>query len=190
MGLLGRPRLYHPDRPATSAERQRVFAQKRRVTWHTLVAKTQRQAYFLSQKEEWGTPPAFFQGLDAEFGFTLDVCAHPATAKCARFFTRADDGLRQDWGQEICWMNPPYGRLLPQWMEKAVTSWQAGATVVALVPARTCTQWWHQSATQGEIRFLQGRLRFDELHERDGLWVAVPAKETAPFPSAVVIYRP
>ena len=128
---------------------------------------------------EWGTPQAFFDELDAEFGFTLDVCADDWNRKCDRYFTKRDDGLAQVWSG-VCWMNPPYGREIGAWMAKAVESWKAGATVVCLVPARTDTAWWHDYAMQGEITFIRGRLKF--VSENGG-------GSSAPFPSAVVVYR-
>ena len=128
---------------------------------------------------EWGTPQGFFDELNVEFGFTLDVCASDWNHKCDRFFTEKVDGLSQVW-DGVCWMNPPYGREIKFWMAKAVESWKAGATVVCLVPARTDTAWWHDYAMQGEIRFLRGRLKFEAV---DGV------KSSAPFPSAVIIYN-
>ena len=80
-------------------------------------------------------------------------------------------------GGAVCYMNPPYGRTIGKWMEKAVNEWRAGAIVVCLVPARTDTNWWHTYAMQGEIRFLKGRLKFGG------------SKNAAPFPSAVVIFK-
>ena len=74
-------------------------------------------------------------------------------------------------------MNPPYGRDIEKWLQKAFQESQRGVTVVCLVPARTDTEWWHKYALQGEIRFLRGRLKFQG------------ADATAPFPSAVVIFR-
>lgn len=131
---------------------------------------------FSSQTDDWATPPWVFRELDAEFGFELDVCATPENAKCARYFTRDDDGLAQEW-RGVCWMNPPYGETIGRWMEKALASSKAGATVVCLVPARTDTAWWHDYAAKGEVRFLRGRLTFGN------------AKNPAPFPSAVVVFR-
>ena len=129
-----------------------------------------------SKTDVWATPPETFAALDREFGFTLDVCALPENAKCERYFTPADDGLSRPW-EGVCWMNPPYGQTIARWMAKAVESAAAGATVVCLVPARTDTAWWHDYAVKGEIRFLRGRLKFGG------------AQHSAPFPSAVVIFR-
>ena len=136
---------------------------------------------------DWETPPDLFDALDAEFEFTLDVCASPKTAKVARYFTEVDDGLAQDWNGERCWMNPPYGRDVYRWVEKAST--QTGGVVVALLYARTDTRWWHDHVWDGdlhapragvEIRFLCGRVRFG----LDGDF-----GRPAPAPSVIVIFR-
>lgn len=130
--------------------------------------------HFSSATEEWETPPELFEQLAQEFGFELDVCATADNAKCDRFFDKAADGLSQEW-TGVCWMNPPYGDAIGDWMSKAHASADEGATVVCLVPARTDTNWWWDHARFGEVRFLRGRLRF------------VGAESSAPFPSAVVI---
>lgn len=136
------------------------------------------QALFSSARHDWETPQAFFDRLDAEFGFTLDVCALPHNAKCDHYFTPDDDGLAQTW-DGVCWMNPPYGREIGKWVAKAWQSSLAGATVVCLLPARTDTNWWHRYVMRSsEIRLVRGRLRF------------VGAESSAPFPSAVVVFRP
>jgi phage N-6-adenine-methyltransferase len=141
--------------------------------------QTQLKVYHRSISEEWETPQPVFDAVHVEFGFTLDVAATPQNAKCARYFTREDNGLMQPWAQETCWMNPPYGRALGVWMEKAYTSSLAGATVVCLIPARTDTIWWH-AYVQGktEVRTIKGRLKFSG------------AKNGATFPSVLVIFRP
>lgn len=82
---------------------------------------------FTSSTDDWATPRDFFEKLDAEFHFDLDVCASETNAKCERFFTKADDGLSQEW-RGRCWMNPPYGREIGQWVRKAFeTSLRGGA---------------------------------------------------------------
>lgn len=75
---------------------------------------------------EWATPQPFFDALDAEFHFTLDPCATPENAKCARFFTEAIDGLAQDWGRETVFCNPPYGPALRDWVAKCAESARGG----------------------------------------------------------------
>jgi len=132
-----------------------------------------------SNTDEWATPQGLFNELNSEFRFDVDVCADDWNHKCPKYFTKADDGLQQEWLGSV-WMNPPYGRAIKAWMAKAVEAWERGASVVCLVPARTDTAWWHDYAMRGEIRFLRGRVKFVA---RDG------SGDSAPFPSAIVIFR-
>lgn len=133
---------------------------------------------FTSLTDEWPTPRRLFDALHAEFCFTLDPCATEANAKCGRYFTRAEDGLKQDWSRDAVFMNPPYGRIIGHWVKKAYESARQGALVVSLLPARTDTRWWHDYVMRGEIRLLRGRLTFEG------------GKYPAPFPSAIVVFRP
>lgn len=133
---------------------------------------------YLHQKDEWATPWPLFAMLNREFGFTIDVCASDQNAKCHRYFRIADDGLRQDWGREVCFLNPPYSQLAA-WLAKAYQSSLRGATVVALTFARTDTAAFHHAvAKASEIRFLRGRIRFGG------------ARHCAPAPSCIIIFRP
>ncbi len=133
---------------------------------------------FSSNDMTWETPQWLFNKLDKEFNFTLDVCALPETAKCKNYYTPQIDGLKQDWEDNICWMNPPYGREIGVWIEKAYNESLKGATVVCLIPSRTDTKYWHDYCMKAsEIRFIKGRLKFGN------------SKNSAPFPSAIVIFN-
>lgn len=77
------------------------------------------QVHFSSKTDLWSTPQNFFDKLDDEFNFTLDPCATPDNAKCDKYFTIEDDGLAQDWSNDIVFMNPPYGRAIRHWIKKA-----------------------------------------------------------------------
>lgn len=132
--------------------------------------------HFSSLTDMWATPQDFFDKLNAEFNFDLDVCANDENAKCAKYYTIETDGLAQEWKGTV-WMNPPYGREIGKWMRKAYESARQGATVVCLVPARTDTRWWHDYAIKGDVRFIKGRLKFGG------------SKNSAPFPSAVVVFK-
>jgi phage N-6-adenine-methyltransferase len=134
--------------------------------------------YGRSDSPEWETPQWLFDLLNAEFHFELDVCAQPETAKCKKFYSPDDDGLKQTWAPRHCWMNPPYGTEIAGWLQKALEESRAGALVTCLVPARPDTNWWWDHALHGEMRFIKGRLVW-----QDG---GTPA----PFPSAVVILSP
>lgn len=133
------------------------------------------KALLSSNTCEWETPQLFFDALNAEHHFDVDVCATANNAKCERYYTKEQDGLSQQW-KGVCWMNPPYGREIGKWMRKAYESSLYGATVVCLVPARTDTAWWHDYAMKGEVEFVRGRLKFGG------------SKANAPFPSAIVTF--
>ena len=132
--------------------------------------------HFSSETDLWSTPQAFFDSLCEEFPFQTDVCANEDNAKCENYYSIERDGLKQEW-MGVCWMNPPYGRAIKHWVKKAYESSLTGATVVCLLPARTDTVWWHDYCMKGEIRFIRGRLKFGGQ------------KNSAPFPSAVVIFK-
>lgn len=134
------------------------------------------ECMFSSERQNWETPQWLFDWLNERYRFDIDVCATPENAKCARYFTPEQDGLRQKWAG-ACWMNPPYGREIAAWVAKAYDEARDGATVVCLLPARTDTRWWHDYCAHGEITFLRGRLRF------------VGAKAGAPFPSVIVVFK-
>lgn len=138
------------------------------------------KALFTSNTDEWSTPQDFYDELDKEFGFSLDPCCLPSSAKCKNFFTPEENGLEQDWSEHVVFMNPPYGAGIKAWMAKACEEWKKGATVVCLVPARTDTQWWwrHVMDHGHEVRFVEGRLRFGG------------STASAPFPSAIIVMGP
>jgi len=131
---------------------------------------------FSSNDMTWETPQDLFDILNSEFNFTLDVCALPQTAKCKEYYTPEINGLIQDW-KGVCWMNPPYGRGINQWLKKAYEESLKGATVVCLIPSRTDTKYWHDYCMKAsEIRLIKGRLKFGE------------AINSAPFPSAIIVF--
>lgn len=132
------------------------------------------RSLFSSLSQDWRTPRSLYQALDAEFGFTLDPCP-----------TGGTEGLSRSWAGQVVFMNPPY-RNVAHWMKKVVDECRdAPATlVVALVAARTDTEWWHDCVLPfaSEIRFIRGRLRFDAHPKRGN------GSGTAPFASVIVIF--
>ena len=133
--------------------------------------------HFSSETDQWATPQALFDRMNTAFGFTLDVCADSKNAKCPIFFSKEQDGLAQEWVGR-CWMNPPYGRAIGLWVKKAFLSAQQGALVVALLPARVDTKWWHDYVMGADVHFIKGRIKFGA------------AKSGAPFPSAIALFWP
>ncbi len=134
------------------------------------------------ETHEWATPQGFFDTLNAEFGFTLDAAADETNHKVDRWYGFGGlgiNGLAHTWAGEVVWLNPPYGTYSAAWIQKAHQEARNGATVVMLIPARTDTAAWHDYVMHAaEIRFVRGRLVFGE------------AKWNAPFPCAVVVFRP
>ena len=135
--------------------------------------------HYSSETVEWETPQPLFDLLDAEFQFTVDVCATASNAKVDPFFSREQDGLKQNW-TGMAWCNPPYGRgVIDKWMAKAASEAKNGTGIVCLVPARTDTKWWHDYVLLAdEVRFVRGRIKFGDQ------------QGAAPFPSALVVFRP
>jgi len=136
-------------------------------------------ALYSSASDDWATPQSLFDQLSAEFGgFLLDVCATKINAKCEHYFTRDIDGLSRPWAKRN-WMNPPYGRTISGWIQKADAEARQGNLTVALLPARTDTRWFQDYIYRYyEARFLRGRLKFNG------------SDMPAPFPSVIVVFSP
>jgi site-specific DNA-methyltransferase (adenine-specific) len=126
-----------------------------------------------------------FNELDNEFSFTLDVCAHEDNYKVDNYFSPEDDGLSQDWSENTCFCNPPYGRgVIDEWMAKCWKEAHNGTRIVCLIPGRIDTKWFHTyvyNQPNVQIRYVKGRLKY----EIDG----EPSKNAAAFPSLIVIYN-
>ena len=137
------------------------------------------EVMFSSKTDLWETPQDLFDELNDEFGFDIDVCATPQNAKCEKYYTKEDNGLNQPW-DGVVWCNPPYGREIGKWVKKAYeTNLRENNYIVMLLPARTDTKWFHDYIYgKAEIRFIRGRLKFGG------------SKNSAPFPSMVVVFRP
>ena len=133
-----------------------------------------------SKSNEWATPQKFFDFLDRDYGFTLDPCATKENAKCKKFYTLEDDGLSKSWDNQTVFMNPPYGGHTKEWLKKAAEQRHKGTTTVCLIVSSTDRSYWHEIINQeaDEILFLRGRIKFGGK------------KTTAPFASALVIFKP
>lgn len=132
---------------------------------------------FSSASDMWETPTYLFNYLNNKYNFTLDVCATSENAKCENYYTESDNALNKEWSG-TCWMNPPYGRQIGRWLQKAYESAINTTTVVCLIPARTDTKYFHEVCMKAdEICFIKGRLKFGT------------STNSAPFPSAIVIFK-
>lgn len=137
------------------------------------------ESWYTSTTDEWATPQALFEELDSEFHFVLDACATEQNAKVCNYYDKQTDGLKQSWNLGgAVWCNPPYGKHISEWIEKAYNENKQGVTVVLLLPARTDTKYFHKYIyNQHEIRFIKGRLKYND------------GNGTAPFPSMIVVMR-
>lgn len=140
---------------------------------------------FASTTGNHGTPQDFFDQLHNEFYFDRDVAAHYLNAKCPDHYGEQEDGLfinglEEAWGEpgDTVYCNPPYGREITSWLDKALKEKAIGVSSVFLLPARTDTKWFHEMVipNAAEIRFIKGRLKFEGMDAG------------APFPSIVVIF--
>lgn len=139
-------------------------------------------AAFSSDSNEWVTPQELFDKLNEEFHFTLDPASTDSNAKCAKHYTKKDDGLIQDWQGETVFCNPPYGSDLKHWVKKAYEEWlKPNTCVVLLIPARTDTSYFHDYIYgKAELRFIRGRVKFVREDGHTG---------SAPFPSMIAVFR-
>jgi phage N-6-adenine-methyltransferase len=131
-----------------------------------------------TKSDEWATPGVVFARIERDFGpFDLDPAATKENRKAKHYFTRAENGLEQEWFGCV-FVNPPFSQI-KAWVQKAYESSQTGCRVVMLIPARTGTAWWHEWVqNKATVVFLRGRIRYEG------------APFNAPFDSCVAIYYP
>lgn len=134
---------------------------------------------FSSKSNEWETPEDLFKNLDKDFHFTLDPAATHKNHKCPKYFTVKENGLTHSWQGETVFLNPPYGRDIGKWVEKAyLESKLDNNKKVLLIPARTDTKYFSEYCSMAaRLYFIQGRLKFSN------------SKNSAPFPSVVVVFE-
>lgn len=140
-------------------------------------------------RQDYGTPPEFLLAVQRLLHipyFGWDLAASKENAKAARFFTEADDSLKQAWHAlyynaampEWLWLNPPFSNIEP-WAAKACDEARMGAFVAMLVPASVGANWWRDYVDGWAfVHFLNGRLTFEG--------------ETTPYPKdcALLTYQP
>ena len=141
-----------------------------------------QKAMVSSKSNEWATPKKLFEYLDSQFKFTLDPCSTHENAKCNKHYTIEDDGLTKSWKDDAVFINPPYGGMTRAWIEKSIQEVRLGGAlvIVMLIVSSTDRSYWHDLIDKeaNEIWFLRGRIKFNEV------------KSTAPFASAIIIFRP
>ena len=133
----------------------------------------------VSKTDDWATPQYLFDEWNAKYQFDLDAAASSINHKCDNWYgldhpeESRRDGLAQAW-TGTTWVNPPYGRVLNQWVGHAV---EQLSPVVMLLPARTDTRWFHSYCINQRITFIKGRVKFGG------------SSFGAPFPSMIVEFN-
>ena len=135
---------------------------------------------YSSNSENWETPQKLYDDLNKEFSFEFDLCASHDNKKHYKFYSKQDNSLAQTW-DKTSWLNPPYGRGIDKWVEKAYKdSNKYGNTIVCLLPVRSDTKWWHNYVMKSaELRLLNKRLSFEKTGYNN----------KAPFPACVVVFN-
>ena len=139
------------------------------------------------RNENWATPRILMSWIKENLGWepTLDAAATVGNTKAAVFYNKQQDGLRQNWFGHV-WVNPPYGRSISDWVEKAAEQIQRRnvKSIMMLLPARVDTKWFHEIVVPNAwmVYLVKGRISFD-LKYTGG------ESSAAPFPSMLVYYR-
>jgi phage N-6-adenine-methyltransferase len=140
-----------------------------------------KEALFTSNSDLWATPQDLFDKLNSRFHFVFDAAASAENAKCDAYYNEMDDALTQDWTEDAeggwIWLNPPFSKMR-EFMAKCAEEASKGAKIVALVPSRSDTRWFHESVLgNARLEFVKGRLKFNG------------SKNSAPFPSMLCIFN-
>jgi len=165
-----------PDRPITEiAEEVLSEAQNGEQKQDE---STRLKVHFTSDSEEWYTPNEVVDAALTFFGtIDLDPCSNSKESPsipAKNHYTKEDNGLAHEWRGTV-YMNPPYGRVIAKWVEKAASEYECGNVTGALllVPARTDTAWMAR-VRQYPRCYVRGRLKFSN------------SSDAAPFPSCVI----
>ena len=170
---------------------------------------------FSSENSKWETDYELLEKLAPEFSWDIDLCADRKNV-CSNFISPEQDMFKSPHrfaGLNLGFMNPPYTRKIGDWLDFASAhasySDHNPFTVVCLVPARTDTIWFQRAITNygaSWVTFIKGRLKFGsdeywanhwteqfnagelsetELGKKLGPTVS---RDSAPFPSALIVY--
>ena len=137
---------------------------------------------FVTSRQDWTTPQYLSDKLNKEFNFNYDLAASAENTKCKKFYSKENDGLKQNWNG-VCWLNPPYGdktSKMVDWIKESYNQTQKNEnlTVVMLIPARTNCKWWDNYIMKSaEVRFIIGRPKFGD------------SKHGLPQPLAIVVFK-
>jgi len=165
-----------------------------------------------SKRMDWCTPENVLELVRQVGPIALDPCTNylnpvhaetfcaDAASDCEAFGTLvARDGLTYNWSgfPGLVYVNPPYGRQIPRWVDKCIQEADKGAEILLLVPARTDTRWFDRLVNSANsTAFWKGRMTFENgdpaalnrhvyWHEKKQAWVPM---DPAPFPTLLAYW--
>ena len=117
--------------------------------------------------DDWMTPAEVFGPVNQVLEFDLDACAtNESCARVPNFISPEQDALQAPWTGKRVWCNPPYGRGIKHWFERAMRAPQRDgcSTVCLFTYANTDTQYWwdwvHKWSRTHTVVFLTRRVPF------------------------------
>lgn len=130
--------------------------------------------FLASGDPNWNTPPHLKRAIYDEFKITFDPCPEQPTF----------DGLQVEWGERN-FVNPPFTETA-QWIRKLLKEREKGKDTVLLMPARTCTGYFHELVLPNvdTIRFLRGRVRYKYQKTKQG-----KPPGASPWPTLLCIFK-
>ncbi|HZN68017.1 MAG TPA: DNA N-6-adenine-methyltransferase [Tepidisphaeraceae bacterium] len=116
---------------------------------------------------DWLTPGWLLdlvRAVDAAGMIGLDPCTtRDNPVRAMAFLTERENGLIHSWGgYGLVYVNPPYSReASPPWARKIAAEAATGLEIIALLPVRADTAWWHLCVPVADaVCFLRGRPKF------------------------------
>jgi phage N-6-adenine-methyltransferase len=117
---------------------------------------------------EWHTPPEHVERARRVLGgIDLDPASNAHAqeiVQAAQFFTKDEDGLKQQWAGRV-FLNPPYAQpTMEQFVDKLLAEVQSGrvSAAILLINSFTGTKWFCRAAkAAAAICFTTGRIRFE-----------------------------
>lgn len=142
-------------------------------SWHELCASLGKRGLQSSDSNEWYTPAQYIVSARRVLG-AIDL--DPASSweanqivKAPKFYHLEDSGLIKPWPGRI-WLNPPYGTLTGEFVQKLTTELLDGTTQAAIVLVNshaTDSDWFQKLWDADALCFTDHRIDFKSPHKKE-----------------------